>query len=431
MGLIGLYQSSNYRDNISSVYMMSDEDTQSLYVFILFPGSYHDVYEIASLTTYTNIFIIPISLDPAYISDVYRLVNELHPIKSIVKVINPRKFTSQNCNTLFLNSFVKGNDKSSFVCTSNGFISFNWNENDPKYPPRLNDIYCTFGDRRVLLTSTKVDRDRIYNLFKNDLVDYVYVPWSKNPEYNSAITDNFLTLIDYEPLEEYIPKLVPYGFNSQAEIDLCQENYPNNFPVTIRHLFIDTTKEDMYETVVTWGEISGPHIPPFCNGKNHCPPPPPCMDCNKTNTCNCKCKCNTPEEATVDPIDAVDIAISTIGEYCKGFKDFVTKCDLGCENCKLKAFYKALESESSTDSNTGDNSSSSTTDPENPTDSKDDNKDQTEPTEPSNPDTDNTDQGSESSTDDNAETTKETTNTNADTSALNINNNNTVESIFT
>lgn len=382
MGLIGLYQSSNLREDISSVYMISDEDTKSLYVFILFPGSYHDVYEIASLTTYVNIFLVPISLDPAYISDVYRLVNELHPIKSIVKVINPRKFTSQNCNTLFLNSFVKGNDKSSFVYSSNGFIAFNWKDDETNYPPRLNDIYCTFGDRRVLLTSTKVDKDRILKLFTDDLLDYVYVPWSRNPEWNSAETDNFLSLIDYDPLKPYMAKIVPYGFSNQTEIDLCEKHFPDNFPVTIRHLFIATTKEDEFETIVTWGEARRtPHVPPFkfncCCDKNPPPPPFPCLkpiqkyqdgavhidsfgnvyaeDGKMYISLGCGCCQPKPPKPEFWP-DATDLAIGTIADYCKGFKDFAEKCDIGCENCKIKSYFDVVKSSDSTDDDSTDTS---------------------------------------------------------------------------
>ena len=402
-GLIGLYQASNTRNKISSVYMISDEDTASLYVFVLFPGAYHDIYEIASLTAYTNIFIVPISLDPVFISDIYRLVNELTPIKHIVKVISPTKYTYANCNTLFLNSFVKGNTKSSFVYSNHGFIAFNWNEDDCTYPSRLNDIYCTFNNRRILLTSTKVDKERIIKLFENDQLDYVYVPWSKNPEYNSAYDDNFISLMDCERLKPYESKIVPYGFNDHAEMTLCREKYPNNFPVTIRHLFIKTTMESSMEDVVTWGEINmKPHekpvnpysynscnrIPPRFHGKPfpfiphgyppHMPPPKPypydgCKSCPLYN----------PPETNPE-FNVTDVAISILDEYCPNFKIFAENCTNVCEDCKLKAYFETINSETpdtgdESGNGTGNTDDESGTSTETPTDTPDTTDETTDP----------------------------------------------------
>lgn len=371
-GLIGLYQSSNTRNKISSVYMISDEDTASLYVFLLFPGSYHDVYEIASLTAYNNIFIVPISIDPAYISDIYRLVNELTPIKTVVKVISPAKYAYSNCNTVFLNSFVKGNTKSSYVYSGHGFISFNWNDNESKYPERLNDIYCTFNNRRILLTSIKVDKERIIKLFENDQLDYVYVPWSKNPEYNSAYTDNFISLMDCDQLEPYKSKIIPYGFSDSAEMRLCQDKYPNNFPVTIRHLFINTTMESSMENAITWGDINmEPHkkpVDPFSyNSCNRIPPKPhhghhdmhyshhrpydhhDHHDHIPHDSCK-NCPFYNPP-VTETTFDVTDVAISIIDEYCPNFKIFATNCSNVCDECKLKAYFGLINTD---DPDTGD-----------------------------------------------------------------------------
>lgn len=346
--------------------MISDEDTASLYVFVLFPGAYHDIYEIASLTAYTNIFIVPISLSPVFISDIYRLVNELTPIKHIVKIISPTKYAYTNCNTLFLNAFVRGTTKSSFVYSDHGFIAFNWNDDECTYPSRLNDIYCTFNNRRILLTSVKVDKERICKLFENDQLDYVYVPWSKNPEYNSAYDDNFISLMECERLKPYASKIVPYGFNDQAEMTLCQEKYPNNFPVTIRHLFIDTTMESSMENVITWGDINmQPHekpvnpysynsctripprprpyemVPPFMRPNPYpphmVPPPPKPFDCCK----NCPLyNPPTPEQT----FNVTDVAISILDEYCPNFKVFATNCTNTCDECKLKAYFESTDS---------------------------------------------------------------------------------------
>lgn len=442
-GLIGLYQASNIRNKLSSVYMISDEDTASLYVFILFPGSYHDVYEIASLTAYNNVFIVPISLDPAYMSDIYRLVNELIPIKTVVKIISPAKYAYSNCNIAFLNSFVKGSAKSSYVYSGHGFISFNWNDDEPKYPDRLNDIYCTFDNRRILLTSVKVDKERIIRLFENDQLDYVYVPWSKNPEYNSTYTDNFISLMECEQLEPYKSKIIPYGFNDSVEIKLCQEKYPNNFPVTIRHLFINTTMESSMENAITWADVNmKPHkkpVDPFSyNSCNRIPPKPPYpygphgphdphrhpfdphWNIPKDGCKNCPFY-NPPK--TEETFDVTDVAISILDEYCPNFKVFATSCSNTCDECKLKTYFGLINTDdpdtgdiNNPDSNT-DSDSGSTEEPVTPPETSGDNESsESDPTAPDSGD-ENTEQGSQNTTEDGSDSGTENTGNTAEETA--------------
>ena len=270
MGLIGVYNASNYRNNISSVYMISDASTSSLFVFVLFPGAFHDVYEIASLTMYQNVFIIPISIYPEYISDIYRLVVELTKIKTRVKVISPDMLAPSvktKLNSMFLNSLVKGTTKSTYVYSENGFIAFDWNDGDGGQAPSTNvwpenyhDIYCTFGNKRILLTVNKVDIDRIKTLLKENLVDYVYVPW-ENPSYTSTIFATFIEVfnavaeMDKMYGTHYVNKLVIYGFPSDAAIELASETYGNNFPINARTLFLsDAPISEPWVESITFGD---------------------------------------------------------------------------------------------------------------------------------------------------------------------------------
>lgn len=269
MGLIGIYDASKDRDNISSVYMISDSSTASLFVFVLFPGGFHDVYEIASLTMYQNVFIIPISIYPEYISDIYRLVVELTKIKTRVKVISPDMIVPSiktKLNSMFLNSLVKGTTKSTYVYSDNGFIAFDWNDGDGQAPSRstwpenYHDIYCTFGNTRILLTVNKVDTTRIISLLTQDLVDYVYIPW-QNPSYNSTIFSNFIDVfnnvaeVDKERGTTYANRLVIYGFPNDAAIELASEEYGNNFPINARSLFLsDAPVSEPWVECVTFGE---------------------------------------------------------------------------------------------------------------------------------------------------------------------------------
>ena len=268
MGLIGIYNASNYRDNVSSVYMISDASTSSLFVFVLFPGAFHDVYEIASLTMYQNVFIIPISVYPEYISDIYRLVMELTKIKTRVKVMSPDMLSPSikpKLNSMFLNSLVKGTSKTTYVYSDNGFIAFDWNDEGGQapsselWPENYHDIYCTFSNTRILLTINKVDIDRIKLMLRNDLVDFVYIPW-QNPSYTSTL---FATFIDvFNAVKEmdniygtsYVNKLVIYGFPNDAAIELASEEYGNNFPINARSLFLnDAPVTDAWLQSLTFG----------------------------------------------------------------------------------------------------------------------------------------------------------------------------------
>lgn len=269
MGLIGVYNASNIRSNVSSVYMISDASTSSLFVFVLFPGSFHDVYEIASLTMYRNIFLVPISIYPEYISDLYRQVVELTPIKTRVKVISPDMIVpsiKQKLNSMFLNSLVKGTNKSTYVYSENGFIAFDWNDGESgqapskeAWPDFYHDIYCTFGETRILLTVDKVDIDRIKELLRKDLVDYVYVPW-QNPSYTSTLFATFVDVfnavaeMDKELGTEYALRLVIYGFPNDAAIQLAGDKYSSNMPINARQLFLsDAPSTDPWLECITFG----------------------------------------------------------------------------------------------------------------------------------------------------------------------------------
>ena len=270
MGLIGIYDASNVRENISSVYMISDASTNSLFVFVLFPGAFHDVYEIASLTMYQNVFLIPISIYPEYISDIYRLVVELTKIKTRVKVISPDMLAPSiktKLNSMFLNSLVKGSSKSTYVYSDNGFIAFDWSDGDDGqapstgiWPENYHDLYCTFNNTRVLLTVNKVDTGRIISLLKKDLVDYVYIPW-QNPSYTCTMFSSFIDIynavveVDKELGTSYALKLVIYGFPNDAAIELASEKYGSNFPINARSLFLnDAPVTEPWVECITYGD---------------------------------------------------------------------------------------------------------------------------------------------------------------------------------
>ena len=369
VGLTGLYQTPCTRDDYTSVYMIADEDSSSLFVFILFPGCYYDVYEIAYLTEYTKIFLIPISFGPAYVSDIFRLVNDLSPIKEMVKIMYPDSSVVPGSNTLFLNSFVRGDSKTSYVYSEHGFIAFDWKNENPII--NVHDIYCTFGDKRILLTSQYVDIDRIKYLFDNDLVDYVYVPW-QNPAYSIEHFTNFVTVMSYLSTETYGKKIIPYGFGNIEAMKYCKELFPDNMPVTVRHLFENERPVGGEEIKMTWGESweephhpepEPPHCPLECHPP-HCPPmpvkrvgwipcpPPPMGEPFWQGPAypmppKCECDCCDKKDKTVDNDyenpSALEFAFAELTAICPNFEGWVKDCDKGCDPCPCKEFVNTTE----------------------------------------------------------------------------------------
>ena len=55
-GLIGPFQPPKYWKGYTSVIMMYENSSHSLFAFIMFPGAYADIYEIASKSKFANIF---------------------------------------------------------------------------------------------------------------------------------------------------------------------------------------------------------------------------------------------------------------------------------------------------------------------------------------------------------------------------------------
>ena len=399
MGLIGFYNSSTLRDDISSVYMISDKETASLFVFILFPGSFHDVYEIASLTAYQNIFIIPISMSPEYISDIYRLVDRLTPIKARVKIMTPELLSTSmkaSMGNVFLNAIIKGSTKSQFVYSENGFIAFDWNDgengkfnSDEEWPGSYHDIYCTFGNKSILLTVNKVDVDRIISMFKSEVLDYVYVPWQICGYIKGNII-NFESV--YNRLKEYgyQNKIVPYGFPDAFSIAVCKEKYQNNFPIIDIDLEPDAM-ENIYDffklSSITYGEavntcdhhhahLPNHHHDHICHHHNlHIqPPPPPPHHHHHDHECDkkhyipapyyvgypshlycpiCDLQINMPNKPIEDGnVSASVLATEIMASICPNLGKWAATCENSCEECPIKEYFSSIDETPDNNDNT-------------------------------------------------------------------------------
>lgn len=264
-GLIGVFQPPKDRNEVSSVYMISDETSHILFIFVLFPGAYMDAYEVASQETYTNIFIVPVSMDALYVSDVVRLANDLIPYKRKVKIIFPGKSPSF-MPTAVQKALIKGG-RTTFYQYTFGFVGLNYQIGKEIYQPNFYDIYATFKNRRLLFCPFDVNKERILKMLQNNKVDWVYLPYSK-PLFGS---DCFATLVKDPDFEPYLDKLVAIGFTDQTHANFCRLRFPNNYPRTIRNAFLNLDNYLSSETgnpvvvggVPTYTDEDDPDITPI------------------------------------------------------------------------------------------------------------------------------------------------------------------------
>lgn len=247
-GLIGPFQSPKFYKGYTSVVMMNENSTHSLFVFMMFPGAYDDIYEIASKPRFRNVFLVPASLNADFVSDIHRLVTDLSGLKSCVKIIYPTNYTIP-VNSINENAVLRGDTDKCTYTFDDGFISFDFKdgsssnltsfcpcacyEKSRRAKKENHDIYVRFNDTRILLTSVFVDKERILSLLENDQVDYVYVPYSSG----YVNQDTFLTLINDERFKLYERRLIAYGFRTLEEIDTCYLNYRFSTPKTCRWIF--------------------------------------------------------------------------------------------------------------------------------------------------------------------------------------------------
>lgn len=257
LALTGVFQPPKFEGGYTAVPMLSDPSSSTLFVFIMFPGAYDDVYEIASKVKFANIFIVPVSLNADYVSDIHRLVTDLTPLKKTVKVLFPGRYQLP-VNNLNENCLIRGGtDKCSFTFPE-GFITFDYvpacecgccsrqhlfpfsNQYDScRFTSDENnvfhDIYVYYKDKGYLFTSTAVNKQRIKSLIADNRVEYVYVPYS----YGYKGQENFLTLAGDPGMRNYINHIIAYGYRNYEEFLECYKHYRFSTPMTYRHLFTE------------------------------------------------------------------------------------------------------------------------------------------------------------------------------------------------
>ena len=69
----GYFSSPHKKNEYDSFLYILSNQRQDLYIFLLNPGCFEDVYRIASNSNILKVYIFPVSIDTTYISDLVRL----------------------------------------------------------------------------------------------------------------------------------------------------------------------------------------------------------------------------------------------------------------------------------------------------------------------------------------------------------------------
>lgn len=254
--LTGIYQPPLEEGGYTAVPMLCDAASSTLFAFVMFPGAYNDIYDIAAKAKYANIFIVPIGLNAQYITDIHRLVTDLTQIKKCVKVLYPGRYPMP-VNSINETAIIRGDSSKCTFTFNNGFIAFDKSFKcncgclicGEQKPSATHDILVRYDNISYLLTSTKVNADRIISAVESGSADYVYVPYS----YGYVNQENFLTLMKDERLATYHDKIIAYGFRNYEEFEQCYLKYPMSTPMTYRNAFLEDgvgTLYDRYSPVI-------------------------------------------------------------------------------------------------------------------------------------------------------------------------------------
>lgn len=89
-GYLGLFKQPLNNPKLNATfYCITDELKEKLYVIMLTPEAYNDIYSICKNITYKEIYLIPVSIDIMFISSLFNLITALAPIKSKIAWIYP------------------------------------------------------------------------------------------------------------------------------------------------------------------------------------------------------------------------------------------------------------------------------------------------------------------------------------------------------
>lgn len=218
-GYTGLYKEP-ISGEMNAIYMATGGDKNELNIIILTPGSYNEVFRFTSSISYPIINIFINSLDVLFISDIYRLVENLKHFKPIVNLIYPGKVICETSDSFKFSI----NTSNIFQSTQNQSYIFEYILSSQTLERELYDIIFMNGEKKILFTPY-MSEDKINEV--KDKYDEIHMG------YNSTLYGGLTGIQVYEKDNTMKKKLKFHSFTSYIEIGHVKEHYFSNLPDNI------------------------------------------------------------------------------------------------------------------------------------------------------------------------------------------------------
>lgn len=210
-GYAGLFKQPKLNKNhICTFYCITNLKKDTLYIIILTPEAYTDIYEICKNVSYKNIYFLPIAIDVLFLSSLFNLYMSLKNIKSNIFWIYPD-------NTEFQTSveFEEGHLKFPSYVDEENTVKFEFllsNKDDRKFY----DIIA-FIENESIYFCQYLDNEKIENLYNSNYFDKIHMG------YRSTIYGglNYPEVIKLH--NKYHNRLIVHSFTSEEEFKFCTE----------------------------------------------------------------------------------------------------------------------------------------------------------------------------------------------------------------
>jgi len=218
-GYTGLYKEP-LNGKMNAVYMATGGDQNELNIIMLTPGAYNEVFQIASSVTYPIINIFINSLDVMFISDVYRLVQNLKPFKMSVNLVYPG---SVDCETSDSFKFAI-NNASTYQSSQNQSFVFKYVLSSTTLDREIYDIIFMNGEKAILFTPY-MTAEKVTEI--KELYTEIHLP------YNSTLYGGLTGLQVYDMDNLMKQKIRFHSFVSNIELDYAKEYNNRNLDINI------------------------------------------------------------------------------------------------------------------------------------------------------------------------------------------------------
>lgn len=211
----GIYLQPHLKEENSTMAYLTNEERDTLILFLLSPGLFQDAYKLASNPSYRYVYIFIPSSNFLFLSDVIRLQNALSPLKLKCNVIYPINIDDKYTNMDFKNNFLKRNNI--LLNEENGASSIKYMKITSN---NIYNIHISINNGGYVF-ATYLDKDILNILHNDELVKEIHL------FYTSSLFGG-LTFKDIKEdysIRKISSKIRCNGFNNYEEFRDCKNKY--------------------------------------------------------------------------------------------------------------------------------------------------------------------------------------------------------------